>query len=261
MAERASDYREIVEFYDAENAGVDFLGPDVEFFLAAIGDEPRRVVELGCGTGRATREIAAAGHETLGVDVDDRMLEIARSRGGDARYAVIDLGVGGWADDVGVGAFDAACCFFNTFFALSRPEQQEACLREAHRCLAPGGVLWLDVFNPNLGLIAESVGGVEDLEPNLFRLPDGRAILSTTDVRADVARQVQHVTFRYAWYEGDEKRELSREFELAWIAPREFERLLRLCGFRVEQTWGDHDGGPLDDEAERQIIKAVRVGD
>ncbi len=261
MSDHPSDYREIAEFYDAENAAVEFLGLDVEFFLAALGDEPRRVIELGCGTGRATREIAAAGHAVTGLDIDPLMLDLARSRGdGDVTYAQADLGVPGWSDGLGEGRYDAACCFFNTFYALARPEQQEACLRDVHRVLAPGGELWLDVFNPNLDLIAGSVDGETDLEPHLFRTDDGRSVMSTTSVRADIVRQVQHVTFHYVWFDRDgQRRERERTFELAWVTPRELERLLRLCGFRVEQIWGDYDGGPLYDDSERQIVQAVRT--
>ena len=43
---------------------------------------------------------------------------------------------------------------------------------------------------------------------------------------------------------------------MTWITPREMERLLRLCGFRVERVWGDYDGSDLDDDSPRQIVLA-----
>ncbi len=252
----ATDYREIAELYDFEYPDVDYLGPDVDFFLSRI--DARRIVEIGCGTGRATRPIAAAGREVVGFDIDPVLLDIARQKAGGPTYVEADATDEGWPDAVGTG-FDAACCFFNTFLAFAEPEEQESCLRGCHAALKPGGVLWLDVFHPNLDLITGAVGGVDELEPGLFATPDGRSILRTTSLYADVSRQIQHVTFNYTWLTGDERHEHSRAFDMAWIMPREMERLLRLCGFELVQMFGDHDGGELDDDSERQIVLARRV--
>lgn len=39
-----------------------------------------RVLDVGCGTGRFTQRLEAAGAEVVGVDLDAAMLEVARSR-------------------------------------------------------------------------------------------------------------------------------------------------------------------------------------
>jgi SAM-dependent methyltransferase len=252
------DYREIADFYDHEYPNVGYLGPDVAMFLEHVAAE--RVVEVGCGTGRACRAMAEAGRQVVGFDIDPALLAIARGKGGDVRYFEADAAIATWPEQVDSG-FGAACCFFNTFLALGEAGHQEACLRGCHTALAPEGVLWLDVFNPNLELIVSSLGGADELEPDLFRLPDGRSVLRTTSLYASTVDQVQHVTFLYRWFDDDgNEQQVSRSFDMAWIMPREMERLLRLCGFRVEAMWGDHDGSPLDDDSERQIVKAVRVG-
>jgi elongation factor P hydroxylase len=69
---------------------------------------------------------------------------------------------------------------------------------------------------------------------------------------------VQRVTFDYRWHEAGRLKKARRRFEIAWIMPRELERLLRMSGFAVEQTWGDYDGSPLGDRSPRQIVRAVR---
>ena len=250
-------YRAIADFYDAEYARDPNLGPDVELFLDRVPG--RRVVEVGCGTGRAARPMAAAGREVVGFDADPDMLALARAAGGGIAYVEADAGDEAWPEAVGTG-FDAACCFFNTFLALATADEQEACLRGCHAALVPGGTLWLDVFHPNLELIAASIGGADELEPELFRTPDGRAVMRTTSLYADVVRQVTHCTFHYAWHDADGgRRETHRSFDMAWITPRELTRLLRLCGFAIEALYGDHDGGPLVDDSERLIVHATRA--
>ncbi|MEM1013865.1 MAG: hypothetical protein AAGI46_16795, partial [Planctomycetota bacterium] len=136
---------------------------------------------------------------------------------------------------------------------------QEHCLRGCHELLAPDGLLWLDVFHPNLDLITNAVGGATELEPVLFSLPDGRGVMRTTSLYADITRQTQHVTFHYAWHNNGRRHEQTRSFDMTWIMPREMERLLRLCGFQLVDTFGDHDGSDLDDDSERQIVLARRI--
>jgi trans-aconitate methyltransferase len=47
--------------------------------LMATG--PRRVLDVGCGTGKAGRLLAARGCEVLGVEADPRMAAVARAHG------------------------------------------------------------------------------------------------------------------------------------------------------------------------------------
>lgn len=261
-----SEYRPISEFYDAEYADQPMLRQDVGFFLAQLGSEARDVLEIGCGTGRAAVPIACEGHRAVGFDVDEGMLRIAEERRAIAgldesrlKYAHADATDAGWPKKLGRRRFDVCCCFFNTFLAFATPEAQETCLTAARSILKRGGRLWIDVFNPNLELIAGSIGGVNELEPTMFILPDGRSVMRLTSLKADLVRQVTQVKFDYEWFERGRRKRRSRRFEMAWLMPREMSRLLRLCGFQVEQVWGDYDGSALKDGAPRQIISAVRI--
>lgn len=47
--------------------------------LVALG--PRTVLDVGCGTGKAARLFAARGLDVLGVEIDPKMAELARSHG------------------------------------------------------------------------------------------------------------------------------------------------------------------------------------
>ena len=261
-----ANYRPISEFYDAEYADQPMLRHDVGFFVAHLGNRRRDVLEIGCGSGRAAVPIACAGHRVVGFDIDTQMLRIAGARRKEAgldesRLALFraDATNPRWPAKLRRRKFDLCCCFFNTFLAFGDPKGQEACLRAARSVLKPRGRLWIDVFNPNLQLIAGSIGGAHELEPTLFSLPDGRSVLRLTRLRGKPVRQVTEVTFEYQWFERGRRKRRSRRFEMAWIMPREMERLLRLCGFTIEKSWGDYDGGAVRDGCPRQIILAAGV--
>ncbi|MCH1865415.1 bifunctional 2-polyprenyl-6-hydroxyphenol methylase/3-demethylubiquinol 3-O-methyltransferase UbiG [Nocardioides sp. CFH 31398] len=67
-------------FADAEAAGDDVHGEAgfLARLLAGLTAGPARVLDAGCGTGRVAVRLAGLGHDVVGVDVDDAMLEVAR---------------------------------------------------------------------------------------------------------------------------------------------------------------------------------------
>jgi SAM-dependent methyltransferase len=52
-----------------------------------LADGARRVLDVGCGTGKASRLFLAQGCEVLGVEVDERMAAVARSHGVEVEVA------------------------------------------------------------------------------------------------------------------------------------------------------------------------------
>ena len=110
----------------ATNAGfVPALGQPVAALLAARAGE--RILDVGCGDGVLTAEIAATGASVVGVDASPEMIAAARGRGLDARV------MSGEALDF-AGEFDAA--FSNA--ALHWIRDAGAVARGVMRALKPG---------------------------------------------------------------------------------------------------------------------------
>jgi len=73
---RAESFGAIAELYDRVRPSY----PEA-LIDALLVDRPRRVLDVGCGTGIAAALLAARGCEVLGVEVDERMAAVARARG------------------------------------------------------------------------------------------------------------------------------------------------------------------------------------
>ena len=60
-------------------------------FCAGLLPAPARVLDAGCGTGRVAIRLAELGYDTVGVDVDLQMLEVARKHAPDLVWVAGDL--------------------------------------------------------------------------------------------------------------------------------------------------------------------------
>jgi SAM-dependent methyltransferase len=113
----------------AETTGL-FAG-DVAFD-AVVETSPRRVLEVGCGTGwfaaRIQRELGA---EVVAIDQSERMVELSRAEGVDARLG--DMQDLPFQD----GEFD---CVAANWMLYHAPDL-DRCLAEIARALRPGGRL------------------------------------------------------------------------------------------------------------------------
>jgi trans-aconitate 2-methyltransferase len=74
--------------YDAKHGFVWEKAKAVARLLAAMPGE--QILDLGCGTGALTADIAATGAEVLGVDRSAEMIEVARKKYPNLRFEVCD---------------------------------------------------------------------------------------------------------------------------------------------------------------------------
>jgi len=253
-------YRAIADYYDAENERLDWLQRDVPLFVRQLPRASQNVLELATGTARAAIPIAQAGHCVVGVDYAADMLAIARRKRDAVGLTDRQLSlVHGDVTSLNLRRkFDWIAIFFNTFLGFTTLAQQDAVLQVVRRHLKPrgqGGRLWLDIFQPNLSLLAtaHSIG----IDPAVFYVPHlNRTVFMSVDVKRDPSRQLQEVTFNYRWFDprGRERRQRTR-FHLTFIFPRELQILLERNGLVIEETFGDHDGSPLGADSPRIIAR------
>ncbi len=73
----------LVELYDRDNP----RGVDTDFYLALAADlNAHRIIDLGCGTGLLTCELAIEGRQIIGIDPSAAMLAVARKKPGAELY-------------------------------------------------------------------------------------------------------------------------------------------------------------------------------
>jgi len=123
-------YYEVAGWYDATLSGDSPLAAiPRETALRLLGTPVGRLLDIGCGGGSHTSAFTATGWQTVGLDVSEAQLELARERGCEV--------VQGRAESLPFddASFDAAV----SLWTHTDVEDWAAAVREARRVLRAGG--------------------------------------------------------------------------------------------------------------------------
>ena len=218
---------------------------EVNCLLGLLGVEPgAALLDLCCGPGRHSLELARRGYRVTGVDRNTTYLRQARQTArGDklaAEFVREDM-----RRFVRREAFDGAINLFTSFGYFEDPADDRRVLQNVRRSLKPGGTLVMDLMG-------------KEVLARIFTLrtwdehPDGTVML-----------QEHKVTRNWSWSEnrwillkGGRRREFCVSHRL--YAAAELIRLLRDCGFRSADAFGDLTGVPYDNNARRLVVVATR---
>ncbi len=134
-----SFYSDFADYYESV---FPFREEVYAFLKSGFPAGSRRVLDVGCGTGHYCGRLAAEGYQTVGIDLDPRMIAASSERYPAASFRCLDMReAGGLA-----GMFDAAFCIGNVASHLTRAEFR-AFLASLVRVLRSSGVWILQVVN------------------------------------------------------------------------------------------------------------------
>ena len=137
------------DLYDQHETETD----DVKFILSTVGEKPKKILEVCCGSGRILVPLAMAGHSVTGIDIDDSMMKKIPAKAAgleNIEWHKADA----VHDDWGVG-FDvvvlAGNILFNIESDIDYEKAQELFIQKAAGALVPGGYVYIGYspFAPN----------------------------------------------------------------------------------------------------------------
>lgn len=144
-------YDALARVYDKLNRDVDH-GVFADFYEDAFRRFGKKkiesVLDLGCGTGSMTLELARRGYDMTGLDASDDMLAVAHERAADAGISsILWLGQDMTAFDL-YGTVDAAVSCLDCVNHLTTNAALDKCFSLVHLFLEPGGLFLFDVNTP-----------------------------------------------------------------------------------------------------------------
>lgn len=124
-------------------------------FFALVPPPGRRTLDMGCGEGRVSRDLAALGHRVVGVDLSLTLVRAARDHPQPVAVARADAACLPFADH----SFDLVVAFMT----LHDMDEPASAVSELARVLQPGGQAAVAVVHP-INSAGEFVGdrGTDD---------------------------------------------------------------------------------------------------
>lgn len=139
-------FAEIAHIYDRFNE-LDAYEAWLDFTLNSLNKQPKKVLDVACGTGWFTQLLAPFVGSITAVDIDENMLKIAKKEQGDAQ--TIDYRVGDMLDMSNLDQdFNLVTCYADSLCFLENATQVGQALSEMYQRLQAGGTLLFDVWTP-----------------------------------------------------------------------------------------------------------------
>ena len=256
--------------YDLEHACKE---ADVRFYVECVRQwQPRRILELGCGTGRVTLPMASLNSrgtpgEVVGLDAESDMLKAAVQKARETASSGvrpirwIEGDMRHWRAEEPFDLIVAPC---GTLCHLLSVEDQIATWATAHANLNPGGRFVAETPMAEFARFAESMQVPPraileiDNDASLPQKEGSKRQLRYKTVLYDAAQQCASVRFLYDEFQrNDASDHFVSDYEHHVYYPREMELLFRMSGFVVESVWGDFQRSSLANTS-RQLIMVGR---
>ncbi|HEX6118809.1 MAG TPA: methyltransferase domain-containing protein [Dongiaceae bacterium] len=228
--------------YDAINP----LDASEPFYLALAGDAPKRVLDMGCGTGRLAIALAERGHRVTGADPSPGMLRVARSRPGGERVT--------WVDNAATNLsletrFNLVIMTGHVFQVFLSDDDVRATLRALRTHLATGGTLAFETRNP---LVEEWRAWIPLLTRETVAVPGIGAVEVHNDIAAAGGNLVTYEThFRFA---PDDVAVTTDT--LRFMSEAELAAFLAAAGFNRLTWFGDWNRSPTSPTSPEIIVLA-----
>jgi SAM-dependent methyltransferase len=152
-----------------------------DLFLELLPPPGRRTLDLGCGEGRLSRDLAVRGHAVVGVDLAPEMVDAALAADSSIEVHLADAAALPFED----GAFDLVVAFMS----LQDVDDMEGAVRESARVLEPGGRTCLAIVHP-----LNSAGSFKGLDADSPFTIDG-SYLDRSAYADDMRRGGLDITF------------------------------------------------------------------
>lgn len=220
---------------------------EIDFVLAQLQLPPgARILDVGCGFGRHSIELARRGYQVMGIDPSAAMVAAAQARAAEAglnpEFRQADA-----QDFVTDIPFDGAICLFTTLGQISAAGDNSHLVERVYAALRPGRRFVVEV--PQRRWLAQNLRPADRFDgPVRYTLVTrhfeaaGSTVTEVFDVVSP--QDTQQYVLRYRLYDRED-----------------LEALLAAAGFTVLAVYGSYAADPLAADSPIMVAVAFRTGD
>ena len=204
-----------------------------------------RILDLCCGHGRHTVELAAAGYSMVGQDLSTTFLDLAKDAAA-ARNLQIQFIHADMREIPFEGELDAVINLFSAFGYFDDDAENQKVLDGVAKALKPGGKFLIDLLNtPRI---------IRDFLPQSWdELSDGTVVLTKRNY--NILTGYNEECRIYIAPDGS-KREIQLTLRLYFYP--ELTKMLNCADLTPIQVFGDYDGSEYTWDSRRMIVLAEK---
>ncbi|WP_199096100.1 bifunctional 2-polyprenyl-6-hydroxyphenol methylase/3-demethylubiquinol 3-O-methyltransferase UbiG [Dyella sp. ASV21] len=200
---------------DGESRPLHDLNPvRADYVAARLNLRGARVADVGCGGGLLSEALAKAGAQVTGIDMGEKVIEIARLHMHESRLEIpgldIDYRVQSSADLAAAEpeSFDAVCCME----LIEHVPDPAALVQDLVRMVKPGGVVVMSTLNRTPAAFGAAILGAEYL---MRMLPRGTHHYAQFLKPSELGRLMRHAGLEVEDVSGLSYNPISRK---AWLS-------------------------------------------
>lgn len=235
MPDNHYEHPRLAEIYDL-NSG---WSPDRDFYLSLAGTSPRKILDIGCGTGLICRAYAEKGHAVTGLDPSPAMLEVGKRKPHGEKIDWVCTFAQSYRSNE---LFDLIIMTGHAFQVLLSDEDVLETFAMIRKHLKSDGSLVFESRNPEIDW--EKVWDY-DVVLDL----DGEKIQMTNRLLSKKGEQITHqLTYQFP----DET--LVSTSTLRFMPKAKIEACLAKSRLKIDKFMGDWHGGAFDAATSREMI-------
>lgn len=205
-------------------------------------DPSMKILDMCCGVGRHTIELARRGFDITGVDRTQRYLDRASAQAEkqklNIRFVCEDM-----RKFCEPSKFDVVINLFTSFGYFDDPEDDKQAALNMYKSLRPGGVLLIEMIGK------EVIARI--FQPRDWHTQDDGTIVLE---ERSTARDFSWMEDRWILLKGDQR--IEQHFSHRIYSAVELKTLLLDCGFSSAKAYGGLDGSLYDHKAQRLAVVA-----
>ena len=245
-----SSYSFFAKYYDELTQNVEY-SRRADYFSALLlscGFESGTVLDLACGTGSLTVELAKHGYDMIGVDASGDMLCRAQNKAFESGVSPMFLCQRMQELDL-YGTVDAAVCSLDSINHLTDEEDVRRTFERLRLFVAPGGVF---IFDVNTVYKHKNVLGDNAF---VYEYPDVFCVWQNSFNGQDNTVDIELDFFEKSGetYKRRSENFSDRAYEIDFL-----KSLLDKTGFDTEFVFDDMSREPLKEDSQRAVIAARR---
>lgn len=243
--------------YDKENES---YREDLPYLLKWASKTEGPIIDLACGTGRATIHLARKGSKLIGVDIHKGMLDEAKRKS-----AEMDVHIDWVEQDARSLNLNVRSQLIfsvgNSFQHFLTNEDQDGFLSSVNYHLELEGIF---IFNTRFPSVEELLQPVTE---EYWRTTEDKDTQKRVDVYTkstyDSLAQIQHYTTirKYVDQEGKIVDEQRTNIRLRYVFPKEMERILLINGLEIVHIFEDWNETPVTNDSYGMVYICKKIRD